>query len=407
MKFPFYIARRYLFARKSQAAVNILTLVSVIGVCVGTMGLIIVLSVYNGFEKLVLSLFNAFNPDLEIRLAEGKSFNFETFPAEAIRALPGVYYLSEVVEETALITYRNKQHIVKIRGVGEEYERITRLDTMLLEGEYRLETGDHEMILLGQGVAMMLGANIHDYLNPLVIYTPKRGRVTTLNPAQAFNSSANYASGVFAVHSDFDMEYVIAPLNLVRHLMEYQTEATSVVVGLRPGIAIRQVQRQIQQIVGADFVVRDRYQQEEFLYKVMRSEKWAIFLILSFILIIAAFNIIGSLTMLILEKRKDIGILWSMGASQKTIQTIFLFEGLLISIGGAMLGLLLGGLVCWLQIRFGLISIQAEGTFIIDAYPVALNAFDFLLVGITVFIIGLITSLLPVRRIQITSFMPE
>lgn len=400
MNFPFYIARRYLFARKSQTAVNVLTLVAVVGVSFGTMALVVVLSVFNGFEKLILSLFNAFNPDMEIRLVEGKSFSIEDFPADQIRQIPGVIYLGEVYEETALLMYRDRQHIVKLRGVDEYYQQITGLDTMLLEGAFQLYSGDMANLVLGQGVAWVLGANINDFLNPLTIYLPRRGRVSGLHPAQAFNASSNFASGVFGVQAEFDMEYVIAPISLLRFLSEYPNQVTSVILGVDPAVNQRQLQRQIAAVAGPEYIVKNRLQQEEFLYKVMRSEKWAIYLILTFILLIAAFNITGSLTMLVLEKRQDISILRSMGASLQTIRRIFLFEGLLIGIGGALLGIVLGGWVSWLQIRFGIIRIQAEGTFIIDSYPVVVNGLDFLLVFVTVSLIALLASALPVQKIN-------
>jgi lipoprotein-releasing system permease protein len=400
LNFPFYIARRYLFAKKSQTAVNVLTLVAVVGVCIGTMALVVVLSVFNGFEKLILSMFNAFNPDIEIRLVEGKSFRMDEFPAEELENLPGVLHLGRVIDETALLTYRNRQHIVKLRGVDENFTQITGMDTMLLEGEFTLKTGDMDYLVIGQGVAYILGANINDYLNPLTVYVPRKGRITTLHPAQAFNASTNFASGVFGIQAEYDMEYVVAPYRLLERLVEYDNQVTSVILSIDPSVSLRQLQRQISVIAGSEYVVRNRLQQEEFLYKVMRSEKWAIFFILSFILIIAAFNITGSLTMLVLEKRRDIAILWSMGATRRIIKRIFLAEGLLIGVGGALLGIFLGWVVCMIQIHYGLISIQAQGTFIIDAYPVAIQVSDFILVFITVSLIGYAASWLPVNKIR-------
>ncbi len=405
MNFPFYIARRYLFAKKSQTAVNVLTLVALIGVSFGTMALVVVLSVFNGFENLILSLFNSFNPDMEIRLAEGKSFDMDEFPTEELKNIPGVLYLGEVYEETALLMYRERQHIVKLRGVDENYRYITGLDTMLLEGEYKLRSGDHSNLIMGQGVAYVLGANINDLLNPLTIYIPKRGRISGIHPAQAFNASSNYAAGIFGVQAEFDMEYVIAPISLLRYLTEYNNQVTSVMLAVDPSYNLRQVQQEVSALLGEDFIVRNRLQQEEFLYKVMRSEKWAIFFILTFIVIIAAFNITGSLTMLVLEKTRDIGILRSMGASLSMVKKIFLYEGFLISAGGAMAGIISGAFVSWLQTKFGLVKIQAEGTFIIDTYPIQTNILDFILVFFTVAAIGFLASWLPAQKIP--SFSPE
>lgn len=401
MLFPFYIAKRYLFAKKSHNVINIITLVSVVGVMVGAMALVVVLSVFNGFEKLILSLFNAFNPDIEISLVEGKTFSLEHFPAEELQDIPGVLLYSEVLDETALITYLDLQHLITMRGVSESFRGITGIDTLLVEGDFILEQGDFDYIVLGQGVSYFLGANINDMLNPLTLYIPKRGRTLSLQPMQAFNATSNFASGVFGIQSEFDLEYVIVPIRLARRILDYNDEVTSIAVHIDSQYSHQQVQNEIEQLLGNEYLVKTRFQQQEFLYKIMRSEKWAIFFILGFILVIAAFNVIGSLTMLVLEKRKDIQILHSLGASNKVIKKVFLLEGIMISLGGALAGIVLGAVVCWLQIQFGLISIQAEGSFIIDAYPVVMKLTDFMLVTITVFCIGLLASIIPVKNISV------
>lgn len=399
--FPFYIAKRYLFAKKSHNVINIITLVSVFGVMIGAMALVVILSVFNGFERLILSLFNAFNPDLEISLVEGKTFSMDHFPVEELQNIPGVVLYSEVLDETALITYLDRQHLITMRGVSESFRDITGIDTLLVEGEFILEKGDSDYLILGQGVSYFLDANINDLLNPLTMYIPKKGRTLSLQPMQAFNATSNYASGVFGIQSEFDLEYVLVPIRLARQLLDSDNEVTSIAVHVDKQYNNKKVQDEIEQLIGTDYVVKNRFQQQAFLYKVMRSEKWAIFLILAFILVIAAFNVVGSLTMLVLEKRKDIDILHSLGASKKQIRQVFLLEGVMISLGGALAGIALGAAICWLQIRFGLITIQAEGSFIIDAYPVVMKATDFVLVVITVFFIGLLASVLPVKNIHL------
>lgn len=401
MLFPFYIAKRYLFAKKSHNVINIITLVSVFGVMIGAMALVVILSVFNGFERLILSLFNAFNPDLEISLVEGKTFSMDHFPVEELQNIPGVVLYSEVLDETALITYLDRQHLITMRGVSESFRDITGIDTLLVEGEFILEKGDSDYLILGQGVSYFLDANINDLLNPLTMYIPKKGRTLSLQPMQAFNATSNYASGVFGIQSEFDLEYVLVPIRLARKLLDSDNEVTSIAVHVDKQYNNKKVQDEIEQLIGTDYVVKNRFQQQAFLYKVMRSEKWAIFLILAFILVIAAFNVVGSLTMLVLEKRKDIDILHSLGASKKQIRQVFLLEGVMISLGGALAGIALGAVICWLQIRFGLITIQAEGSFIIDAYPVVMKATDFVLVVITVFFIGLLASVLPVKNIHL------
>lgn len=373
---------------------------SVIAVAVGTMALIIVLSVFNGFEKLILSLFNAFNPDLEITLREGKTFSANDLSLEELGKIPGVAVYSQVLEETALLTYRNNQHIVTMRGVDDSFVKASGVDTMMVEGEYILSSGDADFFILGQGVAVMLNANINDFLNPITIYIPRRGPTVSMNPAQAFVTHSGYAGGIFGIQAEFDLEYVLVPMRLARYLLDYTDQVTSIVVRLEPGANLSRVQQQIQQLAGDRFEVRDRLQQQALLYQIMRTEKWAIFFILTFILLIAAFNVTGSLTMLVIEKNPDINILKSMGASNKTIRRIFLIEGMMISLGGAVVGIILGVLVSWLQMTFGIISIQAEGTFIIDSYPVHVQAMDILLVAATVFFIGILASVIPVRRVK-------
>ncbi len=403
MRFPIYIAWRYLFAKKTHNAINIITLVSVVGVAVGSMALVIVLSVFNGFEKLILSLFNAFHPDMEITLAEGKTFSMENFPLEELQNVPGIFHYGQVLEESGLIMYRDRQHLVSLRGVDEAYRQITGIDTMLVEGEFVLEQNGRDFMILGQGVSYVINASIHDFLYPIDIYVPQRGRTTGLHPAQAFRSSSGYATGIFAVQAEYDMDYVIVPLRLMRHLLDYQDEVSSLVVSIDPRYNHQRIQREIQEVVGTEYVVRNRLQQQDFLYRVMRSEKWAIFFILTFILIIAAFNIIGSLSMLIIEKRRDISVLRSMGASRQLIRRIFLSEGIMISLAGALGGIFVGGLIAWLQMRFGMIPLQAEGVFIIDSYPVQVKVSDLIMVGFTVFCIGLLASSIPLRNIWETA----
>jgi lipoprotein-releasing system permease protein len=400
---PSYIAWRYLFAKKTHNAINIITLVSMIGIGVGAMALVVVLSVTNGFEKLILSQFNAFHADIEIIPAEGKTFPVDSIPLKDVLDLPGVIHHGEVLEESGMVSYRGKQHLVRLRGVDTAYPMITGIDTLIIQGIFETEQNNRNLLVLGHGVSLMLNASIHDLLHPVEIFVPSRGRTTGMHPAQAFRSASAFPAGIFAVQADFDMEYIILPIRLMRQLLHYDNEMTSLVLAIDDNTNHNGIQRQLQEIVGEGFVVRNRLQQQDFLYKVMRSEKWAIYFILTFILIIAAFNVVGSLTMLVLEKRGDIEILRSLGASKKLVERIFLLEGILISLGGAIAGIALGGLISWLQMRYGLIRVQAEGLFIIDSYPVQLQGSDLLLVALTVFCIGLLASLVPLKNMWKTT----
>jgi lipoprotein-releasing system permease protein len=401
MNFPFYIARRYLVSKKSHNIINIISAISVAGVCIGTMALIIVLSVFNGFEKLVISLFNSFNPDLQITTMTGKTFNSESIPENQIRKIPGVRYLTEVIEENALIKYKDKQYIVMMKGVSEDYQRMSGMDSMISAGKFLLQDGNKNFCILGYGVAYYLGANIEDYLNPLTFYVPKRTATFSGMSENAFNSAVIFPSGFFSIQEEFDSKYVILPLRFVKNLLDYSKEVTSLEVGIAKGSDPDEIQNNIRQIAGMNYLVKNRFQQQEVLYKIMKSEKWAIFLILSFILFIATFNVIGSLSMLILDKKKDIAILQSMGATQPLIKRIFLFEGIMISFFGAITGLVLGGIICRLQQIFGFIRLGSAGsTFVVSSYPVHMQITDFLFVFLIVISIGVLAVLYPVYNIR-------
>ncbi|MFP4470451.1 MAG: FtsX-like permease family protein [Bacteroidales bacterium] len=390
-----------MFAKKSHNIINVISSISVAGVTVGTMALIIVLSVFNGFESLIVSLFNTFNPDLAITIQKGKTFHMDEFPAEEIKSIPGVLVLTEVVEENALLRYREKQFIATIKGVDENFEAMSGLDTMLIEGEFALHRHERPRMILGAGVAYYLNASLLDKLNSITVYVPRREGSIGMNIERAFNSRNIFPSAVFSIQQDFDTRYAVVPIGFARDLLDYDDEVTAVEIGTAPGADVEKIKNRIREILGENLEVKNRFEQQALLYKVMQSEKWAIFLILTFILIIATFNVIGSLTMLILDKKKDIAVLHSMGASNRLIRRIFMFEGIMISIGGALLGLLLGGIISWLQQTYGLIGLGGgSGTFVVDAYPVKIRVMDFLVVFATVIIIGLLAAWYPVRQIS-------
>jgi len=368
---------------------------------VGTMALVIVLSVFNGFESLIVSLFNSFNPALTINAKEGKTFHFDEFPADSIKNIPGVFVLTRVIEENALLKYRNKQYIATIKGVSPEFEAMSGLDTMLIEGTFLLKSENQPHTILGAGVAYFLHASLSDPVNPITIFVPRRGGNIGLNIEKAFNSKSIFPSAIFSIQQDFDIKYAVVPLDFARELLEYEDEVTAVELGFNTGADLRKIQKEISQILGEKYTVKNRFEQQVLLYKIMKSEKWAIFFILTFILIIATFNVIGSLSMLILDKKKDIAILHSMGAGKQLIKRVFLIEGIMISIGGAIAGLILGALISWLQQQFGFISLgNGSGTFVVDAYPVKIVLSDFILVFFTVVSIGLIAAWYPVKQLS-------
>jgi len=402
MLFPFYIAKRYLIAKKSHNIINIISIISVIGVMVGTGALIIVLSVFNGFEGLVLGLFNSFNPDLKVTVNEGKTFTLTEEQSRKIKHIPGIAFVIETVEENALARFGDKQSIVMMKGVEDDFTKMTPLDDFMLNGSYTLGSSNKPAAVIGAGVAYYLGIYPEEFAVPMSLYLPKRTRkALTGTPEQTFNSQPVHVAGVFTIQQEFDLSYVIVPISLARELLEYENEVTSLEVGLKPDANQSIAVKEIRAVMGSGFDIKDRYQQQATLYRVMKSEKWAVFFILTLILVIAAFNMIGSLSMLIVDKKKDIAVLWSLGASKSQIRKIFFTEGMMISLAGGLLGLFLGGLLALLQQESGLLRLGGgEGTYIVDAYPVKVQLLDFIYVMITVVMIGAATTWYPVRQIS-------
>jgi len=401
LNLPFFIARRYLISKKSHNIINLISGISMIGVAVGTAALIIVLSVFNGFESVVISLFSVFDPDIEITIAQGKTFRESEINADKIRAIPGVISYTKVVEENALLHYKKQQYLATIKGVDSLYQVNSPIDSLLVTGDMILQKDSLDFAIPGYGIAYFLNLDMIAPDNLISVYIPKRKGGITGMPQESFRSEFIRPSAIFSVQQDFDDKYMLVPLRFARRLLDYTDEVTGIEIRLAKNADARQIEEKIAAITGPKFRIQNRFQQQEVLYKIMKSEKWAVFLILTFILIVASFNVVGSLTMLILDKQKDIGILRSLGAKDATIKQIFFIEGLLISLAGALSGLLLGLLVCVLQLKFGLIKLQGGGSFIISAYPVKLIATDFLYVFTTIALIGILAAWLPVRRIRV------
>jgi len=400
VKLSLYIARRYLFAKKSRNAINIISSISVAGVSIGTMALIIVLSVFNGLEEMVKSIFGTFDPDIQVTVTQGKVFIPGQGQLEELQAIPGVLDYSLVLEENALLKYGAKQYIATVKGVEDSYSRITGLDSVMWDGEFILrgETG-REFAVVGQGVANNLGIGLN-FLTPLNIYVPRRtGSAASLNATNAFIRKYIFPSGIFNIEQEFDSRYIFIPISMMRELLEYSEEVSAIELKLDPAVEVSIIQQDVAELFGDQFTVKNKFQQHELFYRVMKSERLAIFFILSFILLIASFNIIGSLTMLIIEKEKDIGILKSLGADRRLIRRIFVFEGWMISILGALTGLIAGVIICWLQQEFGLVKLQGE-TLVIDSYPVVMKAADIILVLGTVLVIGYWAAWYPVRYLS-------
>ncbi len=397
MRLPFFIAKRYLISKKSHNLINIISLISVIGLSVGTMALIVVLSVFNGFEDVIKSLYVTFNADLQVTPVAGKTIHYNDFPYDDINDIQGVSGLSEVVEEDALFKYRDKQHIARIKGVSDNFIELSRIDTTIVNGSFILKEGNSDFAVVGAGIAWYLDIYPQNITNLLSIFVPRRGNASSFNFENAFNNKAVHPTGVFSIQQEFDSRYVFVPLGFARELLDYTDEVTSIEIRYEPNADGDDIQSKVQSILGQGYNVKNRFQQNESLFKILHSEKTAIFLILVFILILSSFNMIGSLSILIVEKNKDIGILTSMGADLKLIRTIFITEGVLISFLGSVTGLILGFVILIMQQSFGLLQLGAgDGAFVISAYPVSIQLLDFVYVFVTVLAIGFFATIYPV-----------
>lgn len=403
MNFPFYIARRYLFSKKSHNAINVISGISVCGVALATLALVCTLSVFNGFQDLVSNLFTAFDPELKIVPATGKVFDGQDKAIAAIRKMPEVALVSESLEDNALVQYQGRQAMAVIKGVEDNFEELTPIDTILFgRGELLLHDEVVDYAIPGVQLLATLGTGIR-FLGPLEVYAPKRGaKVNMANPAASFTGGNLFSSGlVFAVNQEkYDGSYILTSLKFARQLFQYTTEVSAINLKMKEGTDIDAFKRKLEKHLGERFRVLDRYEQQADTFRIMKIEKFISYLFLTFILMIACFNVIGSLSMLIIDKRDDVVTLRNLGANDRQIVRIFLFEGRLISFIGAVSGIVLGVLLCWLQQTFGLISLGAAGSFIVDAYPVSVHWEDVVLIFFTVLAVGFLSVWYPVRYLS-------
>ena len=392
-----FIAGRYLFAKKSHNVINIISAISAIGMAVGTAALIIILSVYNGFDSLIRSMMSNVEPDLLITPATGKTFIPDDSTFDWIYDQPSVKNMCCVLEEQVFISYDGKQSLARAKGVDWVYEEESPLKDHMQDGEFKLHRGDVPLAAVGAGLAYELGISPR-FLSPIEIYFPTRtGRISLANPAASIESVRVYPSGLFSVNNDVDAELLIVPIEKMQELLEYENEVSAVELRLTedsPKDELKRLQKEIGARLGPGFRVKDRFQQNESLYKMMKYEKAAIFMILIFVIIIIAFNIFGSLTMLIIEKEEDIRTLRSMGAQESLIRKIFVLEGWFISLAGLAGGLVIGVGFAALQQAFGIIKMP--GHFVVQAYPIILSWSDILLTAVGVAVIGYLIALLPV-----------
>lgn len=394
----YLFAWRYFRAKKSTNAINIIAWISIVAIMFGTAALILVLSVFNGFEGLVQSLYSSVYPELRVSSAAGKQITLTPDQLKKINGINGIRAVSLVAEEKGLLWNGELQSIVYLKGVDDNYSSITDFADHVYKGKYDLGDSAHPLLVLGAGVENAVGVQSDRNIQPLVIYMPRKVEVNVSDPMQSVNADTINTSGAFIIQQEFDNKYAVSNLPFVKRLLEMGPDTyTAAELSLKKNTDELKIQKQLQSELGKDYKVLTRYEQNQSLYSVMRTEKWFIYAILSLILVVAAFNMIGALTMLVLEKKEDISVLNALGASEKFIQRIFLSEGILLSVIGGGFGMLLALAMALLQLKYHFIPLQGE-TFLINYFPVKLKLSDFLLVGFTVFVIAVIASWIPSRK---------
>ena len=403
MNLPFYIAKRYLFSKKSHNAINIISGISVCGVSLATLAMVCTLSVINGFQDMVATFFTVFDPEIKVTAAMGKTFDVNDDRIKRLRSLPEIAVFTETLEDNAMVQYKDRQMMATIKGVQDNFEQLTSIDSVLYgKGEFVLHDEVADYGVIGVELMSVLGTGVQ-FVDPLEIYAPRRGeKVNMANPAASFTKEFLFSPGVvFAVNQQkYDASYILTSLDFARKLFHYDTEVSAVELRLKPNQNITLMKGKIADMLGKDFVVRDRYEQQEDIFRIMEIEKLVSYLFLTFILLIACFNVIGSLSMLIIDKKEDVRTLRNLGADDKLISRIFLFEGRMISMFGAVTGIVLGLILCLIQQKFGLISLGGDGNFVVDAYPVSVHWGDVLLIFLTVLIVGFLSVWYPVRYLS-------
>ncbi len=401
MRLPLFIANRYLLAKKSHNLINIITWISILGISVGSFALIVVLSAFNGLEKVISSMNNRLTPDLQIAPVKGKTIDLTAFPLGQMQDIQGVEYVIPTITEDALFRANDKQHIGQVKGVGLEYQNIGRLNEIIFgsDGLQLADDEEHSFAVPGAGVAWYLGINAYNPYAMVRVYVPKRGNASLMSLENSFNSDILTVRSVFSTEQEQDEKLVLVPFNWLSELLEYENKANNVELFVAPNTDINKVKKSVTTLIGEDFTVKNQQEQQETLYRIMRSEKWAVYVILTFILILATFNVVGSLSMLMIDKRKDTEILKAMGADNRLIHKIFMNEGLLISVAGGIIGLLLGIVLVFLQQQFGFVKFgTGGGNYVVDAYPVLLKLKDVLLIFATILVVGCTSAFLTVRH---------
>lgn len=396
----FRIALRYIFSKKSTNAINIISRVSMLGMGVGAFALIVVLSVFNGFEGLVLSLYNSFYPDIEISAAKGKSFQYDVLLEKKVLQLKGVVALSRTLEENAYLEYGEEAQLGTVKGVDENYNRVTTVQQYVRDGRFLLRDSNTFYAVVGANIGYSMNMDVNRGTEPLRITVPRKGVKTAFTPEDAFNTMAAIPSGVFSIQQEFDSKYVFVQLAFAQELLGETESVSAYEIKLDKEISLADAKKQIAQLAGTNYTVKTRYEQKAETYRVMLIERWVTTAILGFIILIIAFNIIGSLSMLVLEKSRDISILKAMGCTARQVQQVYLLNGVLSSLIGALSGLALGYFIILLQMKFHFLKLSGGGgsSFVIDYYPVKLKWIDPVIALSIIVVISLLASYFPARR---------
>jgi len=394
----FLFAWRYFKAKKTTNAINIISWISIVAMLFGTAALILVLSVFNGFEDLVKGLYSSFYPDLKIAPASGKQLTLTEEQLQKIRSVKGIKAVSLVVEERAFLKNGEAQSMISLKGVDDAYRNVTSVTEHIVNGEFNTGTEEQPLLVLGAGIENAVAVQSDRNIFPLTVYLPRKGEVDLSDPIKSLATDTVNTSGTFVIQQDFDNKYVLTNLGFVKMMLSLPPDVYGAAeIAITPNTDEEAVQQSLQKILGNQYDVQTRYEQNKSLYSIMQMEKWVIYAILSLILVVAAFNMVGALTMLVLEKREDIGVLHAIGASRSFIKRIFLSEGLLLATIGGGVGMLLALLIALAQLKFHLVPLQGD-SFMIAYFPVKINPWDFLLVGSTVLVISLIAAYIPARK---------
>jgi len=394
LNLPIFIARKYFFSKKKRNFINVISLISMVGVAVGTMALVVVLSVFNGLEGFIRSLYSSFDPDIKVVPLQGKSFLIDSLSLNLIRDLEGIEFVSEVIEDNAYVKFRDAEMVVKLKGVDHNFIKNTRLRNSIVEGNLVLENDKIPYAVIGRGIQYTLNITDLGDFYPLQFYYPKKRRGSSLNPAQLTNRRNINIGGIFAIEKQFDMTYILVPIRFASQLMDYGMKRTALEINIREDADLDRIISEIRQIVGDSFNVLDSDEQHSSLISAIKIEKLFVFITFSFIIAVAAINIFFALTMLAIEKKKDIAVLYAMGSGRALVRSIFLYEGAIISFSGAIIGMALGIILCFIQQQFGIISMGVD-TSVIDAYPVEMKLSDFLFSSASIILITLTFSSRP------------